>query len=150
MKRFLNPAATVVLALLLVATGAAPAPAASYEYDRLNACRPTPGPRAGCSPGIVVKTWNRKGAKARGVGWVYASTERVGKRKVYTARWYYQRPGGKMTAATGWKKAMGFPDASFVETHWGRDGRSGPQYPVGTKICIDFRETGQPLCVRLK
>ncbi|MEV6358344.1 carboxypeptidase regulatory-like domain-containing protein [Streptomyces hydrogenans] len=104
MKRIPNSAATGVLALPLVAAGAAPAPAASYEYDRLNAC-PTVKGRTGCSPGIVVKHWHKKGATKRGVGWVYASTEITGKRSTYQARWLYQRPGGKLTAASGWKKA---------------------------------------------
>ncbi|MFF6903352.1 hypothetical protein [Streptomyces hydrogenans] len=150
MKRILNSAATGVLSLLLVAAGTAPAPAASYEYDRLNAC-PTVKGRAGCSPGIVVKHWHKKGATMRGVGWVYASTEITGKRSTYQARWLYQRPGGKLTAASGWKKAKRpAPDTTFVETHWGRDGRTGPQYPTGTRICVEIRETGRTACVRLR
>ncbi|MGV9690552.1 hypothetical protein ACWDUX_15725 [Streptomyces sp. NPDC003444] len=67
------------------------------------------------------------------------------------ARWLYQRPSGRMTAATGWKApARPGSGASFVETSWGRDGRTGPQYPVGTKICVQFHDLGQPLCVRLR
>ncbi|MEW1551504.1 hypothetical protein [Streptomyces tsukubensis] len=150
MRRIQNTAAAAVLALLLVAAGAAPAPAAAYEYDRLNACRTAKG-RPGCAPGIVVKHWHKKGAKVRGVAWVYASTERTGKRTAYEARWLYQRPGGKMRAASGWKKARR-PDArvSFVEAHWGRDGRTGPHHPVGTRVCVEFRGVGKKLCVRLR
>ncbi|MGV9315202.1 hypothetical protein ACWDR0_23910 [Streptomyces sp. NPDC003691] len=149
MRRIQHVLTTVALALVLVGAGAAPAPAASYEYDRLNACRAVKG--GGCAPGIVVKHWHKKGSKSRGVGWVYASTERSGKRKTYEARWLYQRPGGKMRAASGWKKARR-PDArvSFVETHWGRDGRTGPRYPVNTRICIEFRGVGKRICVRLR
>ncbi|MFB7341256.1 hypothetical protein ACFCZ6_14460 [Streptomyces hydrogenans] len=150
MKKIRNPLATTLVSLLLVAAGAAPAPAAgAYDYDRQNACRTAKG-SSGCSPGIVVKHWHKKGAKARGVGWVYASTEVAGKRKKYEARWLYQRPGGTLTAATGWKKAQRPADTTFVEVHWGRDGRTGPQYPVGTRICVEFRGVGERLCVRLR
>ncbi|MFF9150313.1 hypothetical protein ACF1BN_36270 [Streptomyces sp. NPDC014861] len=145
----ISTAASAALALLLVATGAAPAPAAaSYQYDRQADCRTTELGPGRCMPGIVVKHWHKKGAKKRGVGWVYASMETEG--RAASARWLYQRPGGKLTAATGWKKAKRpRADTSFVETGWGRDGRTGPQYPKGTKICIQFR-LGQPLCVRLR
>ncbi|MFF9345319.1 hypothetical protein ACF1CG_36870 [Streptomyces sp. NPDC014773] len=150
MKRILDTAAAAALALLLATAGAAPASAASYEYDRQNACQTAKG-RSGCAPGIVVKHWHKKGVKARGVGWVYASTEITGKRKAYEARWLYQRPGGRLTAATGWKRAQRpGADATFVEVGWGRDGRTGPQYPVGTKICIEFRDTGKRACVKLR
>ncbi|MFE6225318.1 MULTISPECIES: hypothetical protein [unclassified Streptomyces] len=150
MKRILNTAAATALALLLVTAGAAPAPAASYKYGRENACG-SGGKGLGCNPGIVVKHWHKAGAKARGVGWVYASTnETAGKRK-YHARWLYQRPGGKLAAATGWKRAKRFSDdATFVETSWGKDGRTGPQYPVNTKICVQIKETGKKACVRLR
>ncbi|MFF6903358.1 hypothetical protein [Streptomyces hydrogenans] len=42
------------------------------------------------------------------------------------------------------------PDTTFVETHWGRDGRTGPQYPTGTRICVEIRETDRTACVRLR
>ncbi|MFF6794360.1 hypothetical protein ACFY9C_35430 [Streptomyces filamentosus] len=163
MKRFLTRAtAAAVTALLLAA--ASPASAATYTYDRQNACRQGEA-RDGCRPGIVVKHWHKGRSTARGVGWVYASMETRG--RPAKARWLYQRPGGRMTAATGWKTATrpggrmtaatGWktatrpgPETSFVETSWGRDGRTGPQYPVGTKICVQFRSLGQPLCVRLR
>ncbi|MFD4392627.1 hypothetical protein [Streptomyces sp. NPDC058495] len=151
MKRFISTAASTAFALLLVAIGATPAPAASYAYDRQADCRVGARGPGRCMPGIVVKHWHKKGAAKRGVGWVYASTEMTGQRRTYEARWLYQRPGGKLTAATGWKKAKRpGADTSFVETGWGRDGRTGPQYPKGTKICIQFRDLGQPLCVRLR
>ena len=136
-------------------SGAAPAPAVSpYEYDRLNAC-PTVKGRPGCSPGIVVRHWHKKGSKARGVGWVYASTEITGKRSTYQARWLYQRPGKTLTAASGWKKAKRSTldttlDTTFVETHWGRDGRTGPQYPTDTRTCVEIRETGRTACAQLR
>ncbi|MFJ6518358.1 hypothetical protein ACIQJ4_08895 [Streptomyces filamentosus] len=147
MKRFLTrTTAAAATALLLFAT--APASAATYTHDRQNACRQVKG-KDGCRPGIVVKHWHKGRSTDRGVGWVYASMETRG--RAAQARWLYQRPGGRMTAATGWKTAKR-PDStvSFVETGWGRDGRTGPQYPVGTRICIEFRSLGQPLCVRLR
>ncbi|WP_189852435.1 hypothetical protein [Streptomyces omiyaensis] len=152
MKRLWNSAATAALSLLLVAAGAAPAPAtSSYEYDRQADCRVGKRGPGRCMPGIVVKHWHEKGATKRGVGWVYASTEMTGQRRTYEARWLYQRPGGRLTAATGWKKAKALDsDATFVEASWGRDGRTGPQYPANTKVCIEFRGVGDRLCVRLR
>ncbi|GHG04723.1 hypothetical protein ACFFSH_34355 [Streptomyces filamentosus] len=147
MKRFrTRTTAAAVTALLLAA--AAPASAATYTHDRQNACRQVKE-KDGCRPGIVVKHWHKGRSTARGVGWVYASMETRG--RAAKARWLYQRPGGRMTAATGWKTATRpGSETSFVETSWGRDGRTGPQYPVGTKICVQFRDLGQPLCVRLR
>ncbi|MFE4660901.1 hypothetical protein ACFRFJ_29945 [Streptomyces hydrogenans] len=147
MNRISESVAAAGLALVLLTAGAAPASAASYKHGREAACLP---PGAGCSPGIVVKTWHKKGSTARGVGWVYASLELTGKRRVHHARWLYQRPGGKLTAASGWKRAPRVTDTTFVETHWGRDGRTGPQYPKGTRVCIEFRETGKRACVKLR
>ncbi|MFD4370101.1 hypothetical protein [Streptomyces sp. NPDC058486] len=149
-EAILHTAAATAFALLLVTAGAAPALAASYKYGQENACVGKGLGWLGCSPGMVVKPWHKTGAKARGVGWVYASLELTGKRRVHHARWLYQRPGGKLTAASGWKKAKRPADASFVETHWGWDGRTGPQYPVNSKMCIEFRETGKWACVRLR
>ncbi|MFL9683766.1 MULTISPECIES: hypothetical protein [Streptomyces] len=82
---------------------------------------------------------------------MYASTEITGKRSTHQARWLYQRPGKTLTAASGWKKAKRSTlDTTFVETHWGRDGRTGPQYPTGTRTCVEIRETGRTACVQLR
>ncbi|WP_189955094.1 hypothetical protein [Streptomyces roseolus] len=151
MKRILNTAATSMLVLLLVTAGAAPAPAASYKYGRENTCAGGAGRGLGCNPGIVVKHWHKAGAKARGVGWVYASTNETAGKRRYHARWLYQRPGGKLTAATGWKRAKRpSADATFLDTQWGKDGRTGPQYPANTKICVQIKETNKKACVRLR
>ncbi|MFD4376820.1 hypothetical protein [Streptomyces sp. NPDC058486] len=150
MNRFLETAGATALALLLLTAGAAPSSAASYKYGRENACVGGPRKPYGCDPGIVVKHWHKAGAKARGVGWVYASTNPTAGNRTYHARWLYQRPGGKLTAASGWKRAPRVKNAGFMETHWGRDGRTGPQYPVHTKVCIEIRETGKRACVRLR
>lgn len=47
-------------------------------------------------PVVVVHHWHRRGAQARGVGWVYASREGV---RSGTARWLVKKPGGS------WKRA---------------------------------------------
>ncbi|MFF6888072.1 hypothetical protein ACFY9F_33345 [Streptomyces sp. NPDC012421] len=99
----------------------------------------------------MVKHWHEKGADERGVGGVYASTETTGKRRIYEARWLYQRPGRRLAAAIGWKKAKRPDhDASFVETQWGRDGRTGPQYPTGTQVCVEFRDAVERIRGRLR
>ncbi|MFB9601426.1 hypothetical protein ACFFTQ_00330 [Streptomyces roseofulvus] len=147
MKRILSSAVTTALALLLAGAGTTPASAATYKYDRQNACR-SEG-RGECSPGIVVKHWHKGRSADRGVAWVYASM--ATNKPTAQARWLYQRPGGRMTAATGWKQAKHpAPGTNFVETSWGRDGRTGPQHPVGTRVCVEFRDLGRPLCVRLR
>ncbi|MFF9691316.1 hypothetical protein [Streptomyces sp. NPDC014623] len=150
MNRILDTAAATTLALLLLTTGAVPASAASYKHGRENACVGGSGRQGGCAPGIVVKHWHTAGSKTRGVGWVYASTNPTAGNRAYHARWLYQRPGGKLTAASGWKRAPRVEGAGFMETHWGRDGRTGPQYPVHTKICVQIKETGKQACINLK
>ncbi|QBR04527.1 hypothetical protein D7Y56_00250 (plasmid) [Streptomyces sp. S501] len=39
---------------------------------------------------------------------------------------------------------------TFVETSWGRDGHTGPVYPRGTRICVQFKGLSTKACVTLK
>ncbi|MFD5764303.1 hypothetical protein ACFWIN_00565 [Streptomyces sp. NPDC127049] len=141
MNRLIDTAAAVALALVLLTAGAVPSSAATYKHGRENACVGGSHKPHGCNPGIVVKHWHKAGKKVRGVGWVYASTNPAAGHRTYHARWLYQRPGGRLTAASEWKRAPRVKDAGFMETHWGRDGRTGPHYPVNTKICVQIKET---------
>lgn len=77
--------------------------------------------------------WYERGSSARGVGWVHASREGV---RSGTARWLVKKPGRTWKTGGAWKRA-GRVD-TFVETSWGRDGHTGPMYPRGTRMCIEF------------
>ncbi|MEV3993617.1 hypothetical protein AB0J57_32445 [Streptomyces sp. NPDC049837] len=140
---------SVVLALTIALTAAAaatPAAGATYVDKRANMCVAKAG--GGCGTGIVVKYWYPAGAASqRGVGWVYASKSPVNKKTTYRARWTYKAPGKPVKAASGWKRAVSKGD--FVETHWGRDGHTGPQVPKGTKVCIQFKGHRPQACVTL-
>nr|PPQ62023.1 hypothetical protein C5F59_39285 [Streptomyces sp. QL37] len=37
------------------------------------------------------------------------------------------------------RKRAGRVGGTFVETSWGRDGHTGPVYPRGTRICVQFK-----------
>ncbi|MEW1551972.1 hypothetical protein [Streptomyces tsukubensis] len=132
----------VLLSTLVTAAGTGPAAGAGYVHQRANACTKLSG--GGCAVGIAVKYWHKKGSQTRGVGWVYASKTT---KKKPRARWLHQRPGAGLRAATGWKTPRRV--GGFVETSWGKDGRTGPQHTKGTRVCVQF-EGGDPLCVRLK
>ncbi|MFE7057170.1 hypothetical protein ACFVAO_18380 [Streptomyces californicus] len=135
------------LAAVLVPVAAAPAvsaapAAARYVDTRVRDCA---GSGSGCRPGVVVHHWHKRGSTARGVGWVYASREGV---RTGTARWLVKKPGGAWKTGGGWKRAARV--GSFVETAWGRDGHTGPTYPRGSRICVEFRGLETKACVTLK
>ncbi|WP_411082581.1 hypothetical protein [Streptomyces sp. cmx-18-6] len=137
----------LLLTALLIPAAAAPATSApkaksAYVDTRVRDCK---GSGPGCRPGLVVYHWHKRGAKVRGVSWVYASNERV---KSGTARWIVKKPGGKWKTGGKWKKAV--HKGGFVETTWGRAGHTGPKYPRGTKICAEFRKLTTKACVTLK
>ncbi|MDQ0847687.1 hypothetical protein QFZ68_007450 [Streptomyces sp. V1I6] len=92
----------------------------------------------------MVKYWYKKGDKSRGVGWVYASRGGV---NAGSARWLYKKPGGAWKVGAGWKKAKN--EGSFVQTHWGRGGHSGPMFPRGTQICTQYKGLSTKACVKL-
>ncbi|MFF5894116.1 hypothetical protein ACFY72_35905 [Streptomyces globisporus] len=146
MNRKIIPA--VALAAVLVPVAVAPAVSAepttarAYVDTRANDCA---GSGSGCRPGIVVHHWHRRGAQARGVGWVYASREGV---RSGTARWLVKTPGGTWKTGGSWKRANRV--GSFVETSWGRDGHTGPKYPRNTRLCVEFRGLTTKACVTLK
>ncbi|MEV6477581.1 hypothetical protein [Streptomyces sp. NPDC051657] len=120
-RRMITAAAlSAALAPVAAAPAATSAPTAVRAYDdtRVRDCA---GSGSGCRPGAVVHHWYKRGASARGVGWVYASREGV---RSGTARWLVRKPGGK------WKRAARV--GSHVEASWGRDGHTGPKYPSGT------------------
>ncbi|MEV7641385.1 hypothetical protein AB0O32_15725 [Streptomyces rubiginosohelvolus] len=146
MNRKIIPAA--VLAAVLVPVAVAPAvsaePAAARAYVDTRA-RDCAGSGSGCRPGVVVHHWHRRGAQARGVGWVYASREGV---RSGTARWLVKTPGGTWKTGGGWKRASRV--GSHVETSWGRDGHTGPKYPRNTRICVEFQALTTKACVTLK
>ncbi|MEU4181023.1 hypothetical protein [Streptomyces sp. NPDC026589] len=138
-------ALSAVLAPVAAAPAATSAPAAvrtPYVDKRVNAC---PGPRPGCRPGAVAHYWYKRGSASRGVGWVYASNEGV---RSGTARWLVKKPGGTWKTGGGWKRAKRVTD--FVEVSWGRDGHTGPKYPAGTKLCVQFKGLSTKGCVTLK
>ncbi|MEU3433137.1 hypothetical protein [Streptomyces sp. NPDC006863] len=136
--------AALAVALLPVAAAAAPAAptARAYVDTRVRDCA---GSGSGCRPGVVVHHWHRSGAQARGVGWVYASRQGV---RSGTARWLVKAPGAAWKIGGGWKRAT--RTGSFVEASWGRDGHTGPKYPRGTKLCVEFRGLSTKACVTLK
>ncbi|MFJ3940230.1 hypothetical protein ACIPYR_35625 [Streptomyces parvus] len=89
---------TAALVPVSVAPSASAAPtAARYVDTRARDCA---GSGSGCRPGIVVHHWHRRGAQARGVGWVYASREGV---RSGTARWLVKVPGGTWKTGGGWE-----------------------------------------------
>ncbi|MFD7749657.1 hypothetical protein ACFV2V_26840 [Streptomyces sp. NPDC059698] len=139
---------TAVLAAVLAPLAAAPAatsaPAAARAYvdTRVRDCA---GSGSGCRPGVVVHHWHRRGSDSRGVGWVYASREGV---LSGTARWTVKTPGGTWKAGGGWKRASRM--GSHVETSWGKDGHTGPKYPPGSRICVEYRGLATKACVTLK
>ncbi|MFJ8870567.1 hypothetical protein ACIRD6_33045 [Streptomyces sp. NPDC102473] len=139
---------SVALATLLAPVAAAPAvsaPAAARAYvdKRVRACA---GAGSGCRPGAVAHYWYKRGSTARGVGWVYASREGV---LSGTARWLVKKPGGTWKTGGTWKRA-GRVGGTFVETSWGRDGHTGPVYPRGTRICVQFKGLSTKACITLK
>ncbi|WP_406466368.1 hypothetical protein OHB07_39015 (plasmid) [Streptomyces sp. NBC_00111] len=139
---------SAALAAVLVSLAAAPvvsAPTAARAYvdKRVNGCA---GKGPGCRPGAVAHYWYKRGSSARGVGWVYASREGV---RSGTARWLVKKPGGAWKTGGGWKRA-GRVGGTFVETSWGRDGHTGPEYPRGTRICVQFKGLSAKACVTLK
>lgn len=146
MQRMIISAA--LTAAVLVPQAAAPAvsvPTAARAYvdKRVRDCA---GVGSGCRPGAVAHYWYKRGSTARGVGWVYASREGV---RSGSARWLVKKPGGTWKAGSGWKRA-GQVGGTFVETSWGRDGHTGPVYPRGTRICIEFKGLSTRACVTLK
>lgn len=54
-----------------------------------------------------------------------------------------------LKAGSGWKRA-GRVGGTFVETSWGRDGHTGPVYPRGTRLCVQFKGLSTKACVTLK
>ncbi|MFI8200908.1 hypothetical protein ACIF6K_31045 [Streptomyces sp. NPDC085942] len=136
----------VALAAVLVPVATAPAvsavPAPRYVDTRVRDCA---GAGSGCRPGVVVHHWYKRGSTARGVGWVYASREGV---RSGTARWTVKAPGSPWKTGGGWKRAHRV--GSHVETAWGRDGHTGPKYPRGTKVGVQFRGLSTKACVTLK
>ncbi|MEV2262783.1 hypothetical protein AB0J13_29460 [Streptomyces anulatus] len=140
-----SAALAAVLAPVAAAPAATSAPTAvraPYVDKRVNHCAP---PHPGCRPGAVAHYWYKRGSSARGVGWVYASREGV---RSGTARWLVKRPGGAWKTGGKWKAAKRI--GSFVETSWGRDGHTGPKYPRGTKVCVQFKGLSTKACVTLK
>ncbi|WP_257138745.1 hypothetical protein [Streptomyces sp. rh34] len=139
---------TAALAAVLAPVAAAPAATSAttavrtYVDTRVRDCA---GEGSGCRPGAVVHHWHKRGSSARGVGWVYASREGV---RSGTARWLVKKPGGTWKTGGGWKRASRV--GSFVETSWGRDGHTGPKYPSGTKLCVQFKGLSTKACVTLK
>ncbi|MFI0005771.1 hypothetical protein ACH4NR_37045 [Streptomyces globisporus] len=146
MNRKIIPAVALAAALVPVsvapAVSAEPAAVRAYVDTRANDCA---GSGSGCRPGIVVHHWHRRGAQARGVGWVYASREGV---RSGTARWLVKKPGDTWKTGGGWKRANRV--GTFVETSWGRDGHTGPKYPRGSKLCVEFRGLTTKACITLK
>ncbi|WP_432105942.1 hypothetical protein [Streptomyces sp. bgisy091] len=144
--RKISMAGAVAVALLVPVAAAsavsAPAAARAYVDKRVRDC---PGQGPGCRPGAVTHYWYNHGSSARGVGWVYASREGV---RSGTARWLVKKPGGTWKAGSGWKRATRV--STFVETSWGRDGHTGPVYPRGTRICVEFKGLSTKACVTLK
>ncbi|MEE1775563.1 hypothetical protein AB0D58_29045 [Streptomyces sp. NPDC048210] len=136
---------SAVLAAALVPVAAAPASSApgAYVDERVRDC---PGKGPGCRPGAVAHYWYKRGSTARGVGGVYASREGV---RSGTARWLVKKPGGTWKTGGAWKRA-GRVGGTFVETSWGRDGHTGPVYPRGTGICVQFKGLSTKACVTLK
>ncbi|MER5556785.1 hypothetical protein ABT001_34925 [Streptomyces sp. NPDC002793] len=140
----ISVALTAVLVPLATApASSAPMAARAYVDKRVRACA---GEGSGCRPGAVAHYWYKRGSTARGVGWVYASREGV---RSGTARWHVKKPGGTWKAASGWKRAARV-GGNFVETSWGRDGHTGPVYPRGTRICVQFKGLSTKACVTLK
>ncbi|MFE7451469.1 hypothetical protein [Streptomyces griseus] len=138
-------ALAAVLAPVAAAPAATSAPTAvraPYVDTRARDCA---GEGSGCRPGAVVHHWHKRGSSARGVGWVYASREGV---RSGTARWLVKQPGGTWKTGGGWKRAHRV--GSHVETSWGRDGRTGPKYPRGTKVCVQFKGLSTKACMTLK
>lgn len=80
------------------------------------------------------------------MGWVYASREGV---RADTARWLFKKPGDTWKTGGVWKRA-GRVGGTFAETSWGRDGHTGPVYPRGTRICVQFKGLPTMACVSLK
>ncbi|WP_277627701.1 hypothetical protein [Streptomyces sp. ZL-24] len=39
---------------------------------------------------------------------------------------------------------------SFVEATWGKDGHTGPKYPKGSRICVEYRGLAAKACATLK
>lgn len=146
MRRMIISAALAAVFVPLAAAPAVSAPTAARAYvdKRVNACA---GKGPGCSPGAVAHYWYKRGSSARGVGWVYASREGV---RSGTARWLVKKPGGTWKAGSGWKHAGQVGGGTFVETSWGRDGHTGPVYPRGTRICVQFKDLSTKACVTLK
>lgn len=69
---------SAVLAAALVPVALAPSVSAEPTAVRayVDTCvRDCAGSGSGCRPGAVVHHWHRRGAQARGVGWVYAARE---------------------------------------------------------------------------
>ncbi|MGW5802786.1 hypothetical protein ACWFQ7_33460 [Streptomyces bacillaris] len=138
----------VALAAVLVPVATAPAvsavpAAAGYVDTRVRGCA---GKSPGCRPGVVVHHWHKHGASSRGVGWVYASREGV---RSGTARWLVKTPGGSWKVGGGWKRAVS-TGGNFVEATWGKDGHTGPKYPKGSRICVEYRGLAAKACVTLK
>lgn len=145
MRRLIISAALAAI-LAPVATApasSAPTTARPYIDKRVRDCA---GKGPGCRPGAVAHYWYKRGSTARGVGWVYASREGV---RSGTARWLIKKPGGTWKTGGGWKRAAGV-GGTFAETSWGRDGHTGPVYPRGTRICIEFKGLSTKACVTLK
>ncbi|MEU4924605.1 hypothetical protein AB0G29_35290 [Streptomyces parvus] len=114
-----------------------------YVDTRVNACAGS----SGCRPGIVVHHWHKRGSASRGVGWVYASRDGRGDG---IARWLVKKPSGAWKTGGKWKRAGRVGGGDFVETSWGRDGHTGPIYPRGTRVCVQFQGLTAKACVTLK
>ncbi|MGW4180420.1 hypothetical protein [Streptomyces rubiginosohelvolus] len=143
-RKIITTAALAVVLVPVAAPSASAEPLAARAYVDTRA-RDCAGSGSGCRPGIVVHHWHRRGAQARGVGWVYASREGV---RSGTARWLVKAPGAAWKTGGGWKAAT--RTGSFVEASWGRDGHTGPKYPRGSKVCVEFRGLTTKACVTLK
>lgn len=143
-RMIISAALAAVLAPLAAAPAASAHPEArAYVNKRVRDCA---GKGPGCRPGAVAHYWYKRGSSARGVGWVFASREGV---RAGTARWLFKKPGDTWKTGGAWKRA-GRVGGTFVETSWGRDGHTGPVYPRGTRICVQFKGLPTKACVSLK
>lgn len=130
---------------MAVGLTASPATAASYVDKRANPC-------VGCSPGIVVEYWYKKGSSSRGVGFVVATKEHPASGRAYYARWLYKKPGGSWHVGKSWRKAekRSNDSKSWVQAYWGSQGHTGPKYVKNTQIAIQFKGSSKKYAATLK
>jgi hypothetical protein len=136
-------------ATALAVTLATPAQAASVVEKGDTACT-TKNSKGKCTYGMGALWRYNKGSNTRTLTLV--SADMMPYKKGASARWLYKKPGGKTHVGKSWRKShkISNSDGTTAESVWGAmQGTTGPKFPKGTLVCIQFKGYKKKSCLKL-